>query len=152
MKEQKEQLYSEELNSPQKENCESNNEGALTGKKNNKNKSKKHGNDEALNKFVFCLCYLWGILFFVPLIAYKGDSKAKFHANEGLCLFLLTLVINVVLIFIIVHFSGLVSVIFSVILGITNVLILFLGIFGIVGTLLNKNIPLPLIGYIKLIK
>ena len=30
-------------------------------------------NDDIVRKIIFALCYLWGILFFLPLILYKND-------------------------------------------------------------------------------
>ena len=47
-------------------------------------------------KIIYSLCYLWGILFFLPLILYKNDAKATRHANEGLLLLLFSVVGNAV--------------------------------------------------------
>ncbi len=102
--------------------------------------------DEAIRKVVFCLCYLWGILFFIPLIMYK-DDVAKMHANEGLLLLLFSIVGNAV-------FGGLtqISIIFGWIAGVYSALLLVLGIIGIVYVVTDNNKPLPIIGGIKLIK
>lgn len=51
---------------------------------------------EMTKKVIFSLCYLWGILFFIPLILYKDDAKAMRHANEGLVLLLFSAVGNIV--------------------------------------------------------
>ena len=32
-------------------------------------------------KVIFSLCYLWGILFFLPLVLYKGDANAHRHLS-----------------------------------------------------------------------
>lgn len=102
--------------------------------------------DEVTRKVLFCLCYLWGILFFIPLILYKDDI-AKMHANEGLLLLLLSIIGNVV-------FGVLtrVSIIFGWIAGVYSALLLVLGIIGIVYVVTDKNKTLPIIGGIKLIK
>ncbi len=103
-------------------------------------------NDETVRKVLFCLCYLWGILFFIPLILYK-DDVAKMRANDGLILLLLSVIGNVV-------FGILTSIssIFGWLAGVWSALLLLLGIIGIVYVVTNKNEPLPVIGKIKLIK
>ena len=60
--------------------------------------SKNNGveaDSEMTRKVIFSLCYLWGILFFIPLLMYKGDAKATRHANEGLLLLLFSVVGNI---------------------------------------------------------
>ena len=81
---------------------------------------------EMTKKVIFSLCYLWGILFFIPLILYKDDAKAMRHANEGLVLLLFSAVGNIV-------FGILSSItwIFSLIAAIYSFAILILGIIGI---------------------
>lgn len=108
--------------------------------------------EEATRKILFSLCYLWGILFFLPLVMYKDDEDAKMHANEGLNLLLLSIVVNLVLGIITGAAGGTVGVVFGVFIGIFNVAILLLGIYGIVGVVTEKHRPLPVIGSIRLIK
>ena len=102
---------------------------------------------EMTRKVIFSLCYLWGILFFIPLLMYKGDAKATRHANEGLLLLLFSVVGNIV-------FGILTRVIwiFSIIAAIYSLAILVLGIVGIVYIVTDKDQELPLIGKIKLLK
>ena len=60
-----------------------------------KNISEDH-ESETTKKVVFSLCYIWGILFFLPLVLYKDDKKATFHANQGLVLLLVAVCGNVI--------------------------------------------------------
>jgi len=112
--------------------------------------SKNNGvesDSEMTRKVIFSLCYLWGILFFIPLLMYKGDAKATRHANEGLLLLLFSVVGNIV-------FGILTRVtwIFSIIAAVYSLAILVLGIIGIVYIVTDKDPELPLIGKIKLLK
>ena len=53
--------------------------------------------DERTQKKIICaLAYVFGILFFLPLIVYPNDDFAKFHANQALVV-LLTVIIGEVL-------------------------------------------------------
>lgn len=101
---------------------------------------------DVTRKVLFCLCYLWGILFFIPLILYK-DDVAKMRANDGLILLLLSVIGNVVF-----GILTRISVIFGWIAGVYSLLLLILGIVGVVYVVTDKNEPLPVIGKIRLIK
>lgn len=103
--------------------------------------------DEITKKIIFSLCYLFGILFFLPLILYKGDAKATRHANEGLLLLILSVVGNVVF-GILTRITG----IFGIIAGVYSLLLFILGIVGIVFVVTDQEKELPLIGKIKLLK
>lgn len=101
---------------------------------------------DVTRKILFYLCYLWGILFFIPLILYK-DDVAKMRANDGLILLLLSIIGNVVF-----GILTSVSIIFGWIAGAYSLALLLFGIVGIVYVVTDKNEPLPIIGKIKLIK
>lgn len=108
---------------------------------------KEAKNDETAKKLIYSLCYLWGILFFLPLILYKEDKDAVMHANEGLVLLLFSVAGNVIF--------GILSVfgwIFGMLSGVYSAVLLVLGIIGIVYVVTDKHEPLPLIGGIKLLK
>ena len=82
------------------------------------------------------LSYL-GILFLVPLLAAKDNEFAKYHAKQGLTLFIAEIVTWVVFV---IPFVG------WVIGGIAWLTWIILSILGIVNVLGNKKKPLPLIG------
>lgn len=102
---------------------------------------------EATRKIIFSLCYLWGILFFLPLILYKNDSEAQRHANEGLVLFIAAVIGNAVF-----GILTRISSIFGIIAGVFSLLLLLLGIIGIVYVVTDQKKSLPVIGAIKIIK
>lgn len=109
--------------------------------------------DAMVKKVLFSLCYLWGILFFIPLIMYKDDDEAKTHANEGLVLLLISIVGNALCgIFTGIFMGNAIGTTFSILLGVFNVLVLLLGILGIVNVVTENGRSLPVIGTIKLIK
>lgn len=97
-------------------------------------------------KIIYSLCYLWGILFFLPLILYKNDAKATRHANEGLLLLLFSVVGNAVF-GILMHVPA-IGWIFGVLAGIYSLALLILGIVGIVYVVTDRDEELPLIGSI----
>ena len=102
-------------------------------------------------KVIFSLCYLWGILFFLPLVLYKGDAKATRHANEGLVLFLFSVIGNAVF-GILTIFGGFIGRLFGILAGVYSLALLLLGILGIVYVVTDKDTPLPFIGGIKILK
>jgi uncharacterized membrane protein len=110
--------------------------------------------DAEKNKVFGILAYL-GILFLVPLLAAKDSPFAKYHANQGLVLFIVWIVIAVALsildvVLLMILPSGLsfiVSILSLVYLG-----LLVLAILGIINAAAGKCVPLPVIGGITLIK
>lgn len=106
--------------------------------------------DATAKKIIYSLCYLWGILFFLPLILYKNDAKATRHANEGLLLLLLSVVGNAV--FGILTRVPAIGWLFGVLAGVYSLALLILGIVGIVYVVTDRDEELPLIGSIHLLK
>jgi uncharacterized membrane protein len=110
--------------------------------------------DAEKNKIFGILAYL-GILCLVPIFATKDSPYAKYHANQGLTLFLAeiviwigVMVINGILIFILPSSLGFISFLFSLIyLG-----PLILIVLGIINAAQGKCVPLPIIGGIRLLK
>lgn len=107
--------------------------------------------DDTTKKIIFALCYLWGILFFLPLILYKDDPEAKRHANAGLVLLLFAVIGNVVF-GVLTVFGGFMHTLFSIVASVYSLLLLILGILGIVNVVNDRKEDLPIIGSFKLIK
>ena len=107
--------------------------------------------DAENNKIFGILAYL-GILCLVPLFAAKNSPFAKYHANQGLVLFVVEIALGIVLQILnyIFGFFGLGFV--SVILGLTWLGVFALLIMGIINAAAGKCVPLPVIGRFKLIK
>ena len=95
------------------------------------------------------LSYL-SLLVLIPIFAAPKSRFARFHANQGLILLILEVVVSVVF-FILGFITGLLGIGFiSIFLGIIhwllNIAILALSILGIVNAAQGKAKPLPLIG------
>lgn len=106
---------------------------------------------ETERKVVFSLCYLWGILFFLPLILYKNDEEAKFRANEGLVILIVSIIGNAVF-GILTAIGGAVATVFGIITGVFNLGILILAVIGIINVINGDKKELPLLGKYKLIR
>lgn len=98
------------------------------------------------NKYLCILCYI-GFLFFIPLIAKPQSRFVKYHANQGLILFIFEVATGVVLgllsvIFGIFHLGFLVSILRFAISAVS----LLLMVFGIVAACEGHVKPLPILG------
>jgi uncharacterized membrane protein len=102
--------------------------------------------DVANNK-IFAILSYFGILFVIPLFAAKESPFARFHANQGLILFLAEIALYIIY-FILLFIVPIVGLIFSILfLGIT-----VLAVIGIINAAKGELKELPLIGQFKLIK
>ena len=107
--------------------------------------------DAEKNKIFGILAYLW-ILCLVPILAAKDSPFAKYHANQGLVLFILEIVLWIGISILSVVFSMIGLGFLSFFLGLVHLLPLVLLILGIINAAAGKCVPLPLIGGIKLLK
>lgn len=101
-------------------------------------------------KLVLSLAYVFGILFFLPLIVYPNDAEARFHANQSLLVLLTAIVGEVV--FGILTLIPAVGIVFSILCGVFGLLILLLCIYAIVCICRGEKGELPILGRIRLIK
>ncbi|MDR2470296.1 MAG: hypothetical protein LBD27_07455 [Tannerella sp.] len=102
--------------------------------------------DVADNK-VFAILAYFGILFLVPLLAAKESPFARFHANQGLILFIAEIalwIVSIILLFV-PYIGGIITLLLY--LGIA-----VLAIVGIINAAKGEMKQLPLIGTIQLIK
>ena len=100
------------------------------------------------------LAYI-GILFLIPLLAAPNSKFSRFHANQGLVLFLANIALGVVfgILMVIFAFIPIVGLIINSILGLAlSVICLVFMILGIVNAATGKAKELPLIGKIHIIK
>ena len=98
--------------------------------------------DIANNKVMAVLAY-FGILVLIPIFAAKESKFARFHANQGLVLWLAEIASSVV---------GIVPFIGGILSGICSIFLLVVAIIGIVNAATGKAKELPIIGKISLIK
>ncbi len=103
-------------------------------------------NDISNNKVMAILAY-FGILVLVPLLAAKESPFARFHANQGLVLFVASIICFIIAAVLssISSWLGLIGTILYIVIGV-------LAIIGIINAATGKAKQLPLIGGIQLIK
>ena len=92
------------------------------------------------NKAMGLLAY---ILFFIPLLAAKDSPFARYHANQGLVLFLAAILSSVILI---------IPILGWIIAPILSIVITVLAVIGIINALNDKAKELPIIGKFKILK
>lgn len=103
-------------------------------------------NDIEQNKVMAVLAYI-GILFLVPLLAAPQSKFARFHANQGLILFIVEAILGVIAgACIFIPIAG------KIIAGVLGLAIFVLIILGIVNAASGKGKELPLIGKFRIIK
>lgn len=112
-------------------------------------------NEEQDNKIMFILAYL-GILFFLPLVSCPNSKVGRFHANQGLLLFITSIVGSIastILSSIILAISWRLSLALSPLIWFAwSVVMLVLMIIGMVNANKGEQKPLPIIGKFKIIK
>ena len=105
------------------------------------------------NKVMAILAYL-GILVLVPIFAAKDSKFARFHANQGLVLFLAEIAFYIVLTIvsaIILAISWKLYFIITI-LSLVWIVFLVLAIIGIINAAQGKAKPLPLVGNMQILK
>lgn len=114
-------------------------------------------NDIENNKVMALLSYLW-ILFLVPLFAAPNSKFARFHTNQGLVLFIFSLVSGIIggvvgFILALIPFIGFIFVwVAGVVFGIIEIGFILLAVLGIINALQGRAKELPVIGKIKILK
>jgi uncharacterized membrane protein len=108
--------------------------------------------EDAENHKIFGILAYLGPFCLLPLAAARESAFAKYHANQGLILFLGEIALAVVL-SIIYHLLALIGLSFlSVILSLVWLGVFALVIIGIINAAAGKCVPLPFVGKFKLIK
>lgn len=95
--------------------------------------------EDIANNKVFAILAYFGILFLIPLLAAKESKFARFHANQGLILFIVEIIVGIL------SFIPIVG----LLLWIATIV---LAVLGIVNAANGKAKELPLIGKFKLLK
>lgn len=93
------------------------------------------------NKVVSALAY---IIFFLPLIACSDSPFGKYHANQGLLLFITAVAGDIIL--------GIIPIIGWILVPLFSLAVFILFVMGLVNTLNGKAIDLPIIGKYRIIK
>jgi len=109
---------------------------------------------EAKDKKVMAILAYLGFLVLIPIFAAKDSKYARFHANQGLVLFIVEMgiaIINIILNAILWRFA-VASIILSVVFWLIYLGITILAILGIINAVNEKAKELPLIGKIRILK
>lgn len=109
--------------------------------------------EDSNDKVYGILAYL-GILVLVPLLAGKSQF-ARFHANQGLVLFIADIILGVLIGITtgVLSLLGIVGLVLgSIVSGVLGLCIFVMVIMGIINAANGEMKPLPVIGGIKLIK
>lgn len=105
------------------------------------------------NKVMAVLSYI-GILVLIPIFAAKESPFARFHANQGLILFLCEIIFaaaNMIL-SVIFAFLGPLALLWTLVAALVNIAFLVLLILGIVNAAQGMAKELPLIGKFRILK
>ena len=109
-------------------------------------KPKYEGNTSQLpeaNQRVICAAAYFGFFFFLPLVLMPNSREGKFHANQGLVLFICNILVSV--------FAGLLPSVFGDILEVIGAFLPLLMVYGAVNTFRGNMTELPIIGKIKIL-
>lgn len=103
---------------------------------------------------VFAILAYIGILVLIPIFAAKDNKFARYHANQGLILFIgeiiYAIIYQVVAYLVLASFWGLYWLV--TILGLVGLVFLVFAILGIVNAASGKTKELPVIGGIQILK
>lgn len=100
------------------------------------------------NKVMALLSYL-SILFLVPLFAAKNSSYARFHLNQGIILFIASVVSGIIvgILAVFLAFIPFLGILIAKLIDLAvSILVLILMVIGIVNAATGKAKKLPLIG------
>lgn len=98
------------------------------------------------NKGMAVLSYI-GILFLIPMLARKDSQFCRYHVNQGIVLFIVEIVGNILF-----SILGAILSFFTIIGGLFSLACFVYWIIGIVNAATGKVKPLPLIGGLTIYK
>lgn len=92
---------------------------------------------------VFAILSYFGFLFILPLLCCKDSGFAKFHANQGLLLFIIEIIAGILNV---IPFLG------RILSAVLSLIALVFFILGVVSAAQGTMKPLPFIGSFRIIK
>ena len=110
-------------------------------------------NDIAQNKVMGILAYL-GFLCLVPIFAAKNSPYARFHANQGLVLFIAEIAYGIVygILAVVFAFIPVIGLIVIALLGLASIVFVVFLVIGIMNACSGEPKKLPIIGGITILK
>ncbi|MDL2288537.1 DUF4870 domain-containing protein [Oscillospiraceae bacterium OttesenSCG-928-F05] len=111
------------------------------------------GAEENVSTGMGILAYI-GPLFLVPLLAAPNSAFARYHANQGLVLFIVEAIYSIVMSVVItlIGWIPVVGWIVSIVLSLLSLVFIILAIIGIIAAAKGEMKPLPVIGGISILK
>lgn len=103
--------------------------------------------DESTKKIICALGYLFGILFFLPLVLYPQDDFARFHANQALAVLIVTVAGEVVFGILCAFLP-----ILGILCGVFGLVMFIACIYAVVGAAKGEKWNIPLIEKIRILK
>ena len=97
-----------------------------------------------MTKRIICAAAYFGIFFFLPLVAMPGSEEAKFHANQGLVLFLFGIALGAI--------SAGTSLVLGSMFEVLVVIHPLLMVYGASNAFKGNMTELPLIGKLRILK
>lgn len=105
------------------------------------------------NKFIAALSY-WGILLLVPAFLKRDSKYARYHANQGLVLFMTIILFELACraLSVVIGVTPSLTVFIVGVISILNLFFLVLQVLGTYRALKGEMMPLPLIGQFQVLK
>lgn len=104
---------------------------------------KSMGTLPEVNQRIICAAAYFGFFFFLPLVLLPNSREGKFHANQGLILFIFNMICSIL--------GSSISAVFGGLCDIITVLPTLLMVYGAVNAYRGNMRELPFIGKIRLI-
>lgn len=98
------------------------------------------------NKVVSLFSYL-AILFLIPMFTAKDSPYARFHVNQGIVLFILDIVLNIISVIL-----SFIPVVGTIVSWVVYLIIAVFTILGVINAVTGKAKQLPIIGGITILK
>jgi uncharacterized membrane protein len=110
-------------------------------------------NDIETNKVLALFSY-FGILFLIPLLGAPNSKYARFHASQGLNLFILEIILAIAssIFGAILGWIAVVGWLVSLVFWLLSLLVAIIAIVGIVNAVGGKAKELPIIGGLRILK
>ena len=111
------------------------------------------GNADISNNKAFAVLSYFGLLVLIPIFAAKNSKFAQYHANQGLVLLIVDLIVSAVFRFLdIILGISVLGAIFGVLNGLIGIFMFVLFIIGLVNAIKGRAKELPIIGKIRILK
>lgn len=137
----------EENKAPEGESAKKNAASAEETEENKNSAQNTQETDESTKKIICALGYLFGILFFLPLVLYPQDDFARFHANQALAVLIVTVAGEVVFGILCAFLP-----ILGILCGVFGLAMFIACIYAVVGAAKGEKWNIPLIEKIRILK